>query len=64
MKVRNPLFQLKNISMDLDTKTYVLQFTENRVAQPSVKNFQMVIETDTRMYSLVDQSLFDSKFLL
>ena len=36
--------------LSLESKTYILQFTGNRVAQPSVKNFQMVIETEDRMF--------------
>lgn len=32
----------------LATKTYVIQFTGNRVVKPSVKNFQIMMETEDR----------------
>lgn len=32
----------------LATKTYVIQFTGNRVVKPSVKNFQIVFEEENR----------------
>lgn len=38
----------------LETKTYILQFIGNRVAQPSVKNFQMIIENDKRMFNYLN----------
>jgi tubby-related protein 1 len=39
----------------------MLQFDNNRVTQPSVKNFQMVIETETRKsYILLDLFIYIS----
>jgi len=45
-------------SIYLETKTYVIRFTGNRVAQPSVKNFQMVIENDNRMFIYLNIPLY------
>jgi hypothetical protein len=48
-----------SVYISSETKTYVLQFTGNRVAQPSVKNFQMVIENENRMFSKDFNSLIN-----
>ncbi|CAF1068184.1 unnamed protein product [Adineta ricciae] len=51
------LTQLRNKapSYNEDTKNYVLKFTGNRVAQPSVKNFQIVLENDNHEEEVVMQ---------
>ncbi|CAF0823532.1 unnamed protein product [Rotaria sordida] len=53
----NYLIQLRNRSpkYNEETKNYVLQFMGNRVAQPSVKNFQMIIENENREEEIIMQ---------
>ncbi|CAF0846541.1 unnamed protein product [Rotaria sp. Silwood1] len=66
----NYLIQLRNRSpkYNEDTKTYVLQFIGNRVAQPSVKNFQMIIENENHeeevimQFGRVDKEIFTCDF--
>ncbi|UJR15895.1 hypothetical protein I4U23_002819 [Adineta vaga] len=51
------LMQLRNKSptYNEETKTFVLRFTGNRVAQPSVKNFQIVLEEENHEEEIVMQ---------
>ncbi|CAF4631508.1 unnamed protein product, partial [Rotaria sp. Silwood2] len=66
----NYLIQLRNRSpkYNEDTKTYVLQFMGNRVAQASVKNFQMIIENENHeeevvmQFGRVDKEIFTCDF--
>ncbi|CAF1474091.1 unnamed protein product [Adineta steineri] len=60
------LMQLRNKvpTYNEETKTYILRFTGNRVAQASVKNFQIIMENDKHeeeivmQFGRVDEDLF------
>ncbi|CAF3801671.1 unnamed protein product [Rotaria socialis] len=66
----NYFIQLRNKSpkYNEETKAYVLQFIGNRVAKPSVKNFQMVIENENHeeqvamQFGRVDKDIFSCDF--
>lgn len=56
-RVFTHLLQLRNRTpkFNEETKTYVLQFTGNRVAQPSVKNFQLIIDNENEEEEVIMQ---------